>query len=102
LLRAFASKPGFEVLDPAYSGKTTSALIAELRKYMTDANTAAQLDQVLAHLSGIDVWIDMRIRSNAAIDPQAVAGEVIRHFVIPRWRALNFYYIDCPPEAPFC
>jgi len=102
VLRDFASKPGFEALYAAYSGKTTLALVAELRKHMTDAKIASQLDEVLAHLSHIDGWIDMRVRPNVAPDPKVLAGEVIRSFIIPRWRAMDLYFIDCPPDSPFC
>ena len=102
LLKNFASEPGFEALDSNYSETTTSALVVKIRNHKTDAKTASQLDEVLAHLSGMDVWIDLRVRPNSTPDPKAVAGEVIRNFVIPRRRAMDFYYLDCPPESPFC
>lgn len=100
LLRDFATKPGFESLSAEYADKSTSTLIIKIKSGVSDGRETAKLDNVLKHLSGIDAWIDMQLK--APPNPKAVAGSIIQDFVAPRWSVLNFYYLDCVPQFPFC
>ncbi len=99
-LRDFASGTNFPAHDADYAKMSTLMVVAELRKQTLDPKTASLLDRVLADLSGIDVWITLQ---NVPLsNPKLVAGRVIRTFVIPQWRNTDFYYVDCPQDAPFC
>jgi hypothetical protein len=83
----------YQPLYPEFSNLSTLALIAELRRHVPPQEKR-DLDQVIADLSGIYVFLEVRkIRTD---DVYAVGKAVFNSMLLPRWSAGNFYFSDCP------
>jgi len=81
------------ILYPEFSKMGTLALITELRRHVP-AKEQEDLDHVTADLSGIYVFLDVKkIKTD---DVYAVGNAVFKTMVLPRWRAGQFYFSDCP------
>ena len=76
-----------------FSNLSTIALIAELRRHVS-VKEKAELDRVLADLSGIYIFLD--VRKVPISDVRAVGGALFNGLTLPRWRAARFYFSDCP------
>ena len=83
-------------LYPEFANMGIPALITELRRHLQDEDERQKVDVVLASLTG-GVFENVDF-SNV---PQ-VAGIILDKLMIGRWKNSYFYFIDCPPSAPFC
>lgn len=90
------SQPPKGELIPLYqefSSLSTIALIAELRRHVPE-NERGEIDQVLAHLSGIYIHLD--VAKAKLSDVKSVADLIFRDLMLPRWKDSQFYFTDCP------
>jgi hypothetical protein len=90
------SQPSSKKFPPLYqefSSFSTLALIAELRRHVPPEQKA-ELDQVLADLSGVYVYLD--VHEIQVSDVHGVGTALYNGFTIGRWRAGMFYFADCP------
>src|SRR5262249_42880588 len=87
------AKDKFSPLYEEFSNISTLALIAELRRYVP-ANDRDELDKVLADLSGIYTFLD--VKKAKLTDIYMVGEAVFNGLVRPRWRQSRFYFTDCP------
>jgi hypothetical protein len=86
-------KGKFSPLYEEFSNVSTLALIAELRRYVP-AKEREELDQVLADLSGIYIYLD--VKKVKLTNIYGVAEAIFNGLTLPRWRKSNFYFSDCP------
>ncbi len=90
------SQPPKDRIIPLYqefSNLSTVALIAELRRYVPE-NERNEIDGVLAHLSGIYIFLDAE-KANLS-DTYGVAKLIFRDLMLQRWKDSRFYFTDCP------
>lgn len=83
---------GYPALFPEFSNLSTLALVAELRRHVP-AQEKGDIDQVIADLSGIYIFLDVR---KVRTDDVHAVGNAVFALLLPRWRAGNFYFSDCP------
>ena len=83
----------YPALYQEFSNLSTLALMAELRRHVPSPERG-QLDQVIADLSGVYIFLDVRkARTN---DVYAVGNAIFDGLLLPRWKEGRFYYSDCP------
>jgi hypothetical protein len=97
-LFANGSGPGIKSLYSEFSGMSTRGVAAEVRRRVGKTERVP-LDQVIASLSGIDSTLDDMDLKN----PQNVAGKLLK-IMNEGFDTGNtyFYFVDCPPDSPFC
>ena len=83
----------FPALFQEFSNLSIIASIVELRRHVS-GKEKEELDRVLAGLSGIYIFLD--VRKVPISDVRAVGGALFDGFTLPRWRAARFYFSDCP------
>jgi len=76
-----------------FSNTSTLALIAELRRHVP-LGEREELDQVIADLSGIYIYFE--VRKVKLDDVLAVAKAVDSGLYLARWRKGRFYFADAP------
>jgi len=65
----------------------------------TEPDPIPELKQVISDMSGLRTML--LVQRAPLDDPTKVAGAILRKLVKRRWQQ-GFYYLDCPPQAPFC
>jgi hypothetical protein len=75
-----------------FSSLNLVALIAELRRNVPQSEKD-EIDQVLAHLSGI--YIHLNVEKVALSDVYGVAKIVFKDLILGRWKDSKFYFTDC-------
>lgn len=87
---------GSGALYAEFANLSLPALLAELRRHLTNPKEREEVDAALASLTG-EVW------SNTDYSSVKGVAAVIQHLLMkPRWRQGYFHFIDCPVEQPFC
>lgn len=76
-----------------FSNFSTVALIAELRRNVPKKEKN-EIEQVLAHLSGIYIHLD--VKKIKLSDTYGVAKLVFDDLMLQRWKDSQFYFTDCP------
>jgi hypothetical protein len=87
------AKDKFPPLYEEFSNVSTLALIAELRRYVP-AKERDELDKVLADLSGIYIFLD--VKKVKLTNVYQVGEAIFNGLTLPRWRESRFYFSDCP------
>jgi len=102
IVRILERPPGLEPqhLYPEYSAFSLPALVGELHRHVPEKQQRDKLDQVVTHLTGLDVFFEVQKASLA--EPTAVAGAIIEQLVLPRWKdTTKWYFLDGTRAAPF-
>jgi hypothetical protein len=89
----------FPSLFPEFEKYSGLALIAELRRHVSDGEQE-NLKEVLAKTSGI-VHEVAGNKTKKLISATVVAGQLLKAMHDARWD-IGFYYTDCSAQAPFC
>jgi hypothetical protein len=90
------SQPSDKKFPPLYqefSSLSTLALIAELRRHVP-LEQKDELDEVLANLSGVYIFLD--VRKVRLADVYGVGNALDKGLMLGRWRAAKFYFSECP------
>jgi len=88
-----------EHLYPEYSEFCFPALLAELKRLVPDDRTREQLDRAIAHLTGLDTMLE--VERAPLSDPRAVAGVILDHAVLARWKeTTRWYFLDGSHHSP--
>jgi len=87
------TRKSYPALYQEFANLSTLALIAELRRH-TPPSERGELDQVIADLSGIYIFLD--VQKAKTTDAFAVGNAVFDGIWLPRWKAGRFYFSDCP------
>jgi hypothetical protein len=91
---------GYSAAYPEYSNYSLIALVAELRRF-TENEERMKVDQVLAHLTGIYLLMD--VEGAQLSDATQVATIINRKFISKaRWSGSLYYFLDCTESPPFC
>lgn len=101
IIESLPAPPGrdYQHLYPEYSTFGIPSLVAELRRQVREKRTPDELDQVLAHLTGLKVFFE--VRNVPLSDPTRIAGAIIEDLVLPRWKSAEWYFLDGSRENPF-
>src|ERR1051325_8164326 len=86
----------YDSLYPEFSRFSLAALVAELRRIVPTPRERSDLDTVLVRLGARESLLP------DTLPPEALAKEILADLVLKRWKGSYFYYIDCPPDDPFC
>jgi hypothetical protein len=85
-------------LYPEYAQYGIPALVAELKRHLSEKSELDALDQVLAHLTG--PYVFLQVNGAYLYEPQTVAGVIVEHLVLPRWKAkTKWYFLDGSQKA---
>jgi hypothetical protein len=100
VLASFRNGTGQKVapLYHEFASYSTIGLLTELRRLEPRPDKKNSLDRAIEDLSGLDGLLE--VEKAPLSSPKSVAGAILKRFSSILWG--DFYYLDCPAEAPFC
>ena len=89
-----------DFLYSEYSNYSLLTLIAEEKRILEKSKTNnADVDQVISHITGLEVFYDVRKVEFSDIQGLAIAVE--EFLILPRWKNNGFYFLDGNESNPF-
>jgi len=87
-------------LYPEYATWSLLTLLAELKRHFFHLKKEdRQLDQVIHHITGIEVFFE--VKKVDFSDIRKIAGYIQDELILPRWKNNGFYFLDGSSNSPF-
>lgn len=86
---------------PEFANYSLVALVAESKRRLRNEEERSAMNQILAHLTGIHVLVEVeKAELSNIIQVASVINKTFIHRT--RWAGGQYYFLDCGPESPLC